>query len=514
MTDQDTFEGLFAQFDEVVESGESPPMAISTTNLTHSRAPSLGTRLIRWLLQGSGVMVIYLTFFLVLIARPEEFLVDTVGLLVIVGLLSPLMGPRPLAHPWRWAMLVATTSALAALVAALAHWLSFVMQAPPLTALVLSLCELGEKTTSPRILLLCALAGTLVFGMARRLAAANPWIETRGRWRPWRRTLGLSALGLLAGLVVGLPILYQVTWSQAWIVATHHRLPAGQPQAFSTSGDLATILTGHPAGDDFQAQTIVNALRRPQLLEALPLCTAYLEGPNPLTVSDLSLLTALMSRCEVESLDSTGESFLWAAYGRAYHNELGLRGGMLATRIFRQTLLRPLCSTAATAEMLEDWGKRAETMVVLKPASQAGADWFFLDHLSSYRPGTPSPFLNQARLHRPLKLFGLQTPWTPASLAVDAERTLAVLIYSYRRDEIDRNKSAADVLAPPYTSSGLFDQPLWELFTSVTDEHPYRYAADDEALLRTILTLKEARLQTGYYPPAPDIPETLVLRPT
>lgn len=503
MMQEESMEGLFAQFDQVAEKGPGPSVAVSATNLTHSRAPSLATRLVRWILQGSGLMVLYLTVFFLIVGRPQEILLESIGLIIIAMLVAPLMGARPLAHPGRWALLLMLVSVLAAVDTAIARWPFFLAQSTgaPVSAMVLAACEVAERATAPLTVLGCITAGFVLMWLGRMLAKANPWLETRARWKSWRRVLGLSSVGLIAGIAVALPLLHRITWSQDWLLENKAHLPTAVPQAYSSPGDLSSIFLGQPATGKVDASTTIDKLTRIELVKKMSSAADYLESNKPLTVTDLPFIKQLMMRGELEQQDSEIDRFLWAAYVRAFHKQLDFQAGTIATRVLRQTLLHRLAGSPENSEELAMWEKRGDSLLVLKPVSQRGADALFLERLGTYRPGFPSPLLTRPEFHRPLRLFGIETPWTPAALSLDAERTLAVLVFSHRRNDLaPKNTGYERLLLPPFTHIDLFDATLYDLFTAVTDEQPYHYAADDEALFWTVLQLKKKKLKSGRFP--------------
>lgn len=121
MPKEESLEGLFEQFDEIVDSKE-PPAIPADSRLTRSRVPSLTARGLRWVLQGGGLLATLLLLVLVNIVEPREWLGNLLGLSAVVFIASPLLGQGPLAQPLRWFNVTFLALALSIVPASFSRW--------------------------------------------------------------------------------------------------------------------------------------------------------------------------------------------------------------------------------------------------------------------------------------------------------------------------------------------------------------------------------------------------------
>jgi hypothetical protein len=511
-TNEPSFQSLFSQFDEVAERG-TQPLPPPSTALTHSRAPDLWTRLVRAAVQGWGLVAIFLALELAVLASGKELVLSLMGLLLATFLATPLLGARPMAQPLRWAGVLLLATVLATGFASLARWPVYLASSfnAPLSALVLATCSVVEKATAPSLLATLAVTTALLYAGGRMLSRSHPWIETRVPRRPWRQALSLGTLGLLLGLLAALPLLHSRLWNQPWMAQVKLPRPGSSSQSFSRAGDLSAILTGRQAREDVDFASAVRGLSKEEFLQKASQAGQYLSETRELTVVDLAALAELLNRGLTEAPEPRLEELFWSAYLHAFRNELGWQMGWQATMGLRRFVLPELCNTTGSPQMLETWSRRLDQLVIIKPVARRATDALFLERLSQYRPGFPNSLGHRAEFQRPLHLFGLPTRWKPADLALEAERSLALLVYSRLRREISETELLRPEvqLAPPYTRNRLFDQPLKELYASITTENSFPFAAADAQLFGIILELKKARLENGIYPASWQVPPEL-----
>lgn len=505
MADDESLEDLFTQFDDVVEAGEKPSPPPSTT-LTHSRAPSLWTRFVRWTVQGSGPLVAYVALFLVAVGRHFEMVGDALGLCLVVFVAAPLLGQRPLAQGRRWALVAGLATLLAACLATLVRWPSLLMEGAeaPLASLVLAGCSVVETATSPLTLLWCLLTGTALFWLGRRLASANPWVETRPGGRAWRRTASLALGGLFLGVTLSLPLLHYVLWQQSWMLQA--QTPAPKVARESAPNDLISLILSEPTASVQDIESTIKSWDRKTLLSQAAKTTAYLTENRALTSHDLTALEGMLARCSRDDEDPNGVlgEFAWQAYRRALRGELGRGPSFLAGAALRKQALSTLSASSGANVAL--WQQRALEMTNPRTVTREEIDGVFLRKLAVHTPGYT--MLSHAKYEQPLRLFGLNSRWSPRALALEAERTWALLLYSHRRQSLTSPRGFSLGLHSPYSGMLFFDLPVQKLMGKVVGDLPYQGFSYDKQLLEAILELNAIKAATGAYPTAyPKLPD-------
>lgn len=513
MQDQEeTFEGLFAQFDPVVDDGPRPT-ANTNLALTASRRPGPRERVVRWIVQGNGMLTMFLIAFLATVIDLQEIGVSVFGALLVSALFAPLLGRRPLAQPVRWSVMALMSAALVTLAASAARF--FVVlhdsRSAPMSALVSALCSVLSQAASLRGALLCLLLVGLSLALTRWLSQSHPWLETRPERRAWRRPVSLALVGLLGGSLFTLPLFHHMLWNQPWLVASGLEMQSPRDVAYSQPNDLGGLLSLPEGfarqGDHFQGFSLTPA----QSAAA----TAYLSQGRPLTVRDHRAIREI-TRASLNLGKPFETDLLWQIYLRAYDREVNPYWESSASALLRHRILPTFAQTATSAALLETWDERLERLQVIKAVSKGATDRLFLERLQDYSPTLYQNAFQRADYERPLHLFGLDTGWAPAALALDAERSLALLIYSHRRRLFDQPGFLREpALAPPYTPLSLFgEESLHRLFGSVNNKVTRPEFQQDNNLLQDVWNLKKQKLETGRFPSNPDLHSDLPYRST
>ncbi len=503
--DDDTFEGLFSQFDPLVQAGPKP-IANTGLALTASRRPGPRERLVRWIVQGNGLLLGFLVAFLATLISLREIGLSALGVLLIGALITPLLGRRPLAQPVRWSVMALLAAALATGVASFARF--FVLlhdsRSAPMSAGVSALCSVLSQAASPQGAAVVGLMVLLSLAVARWLAATHPWLETRPERRAWRRPVSLALLGLIGGTLFTLPLFHHMLWNQPWI------------RKSGLEGQMAIdIVYGQP--DDLGGLLDLQDGGGPEDLDLPPAqaaaATTYLAQGRPLTVRDHHVIREIMAQ-SLRQAKPYQADLLWQIYLRAYDREVSPYWESTASALLRHRVLPAFAETPTSEALLKTWDERLERLTVIKAVSKEAVDRLFLERLQDYSPTLYQNAFQRADYERPLHLFGFNTGWTPAALALDAERSLALLIYSHRRRLFDQPGFLREpALAPPYTPLSLFgEDSLYRLFGSVNNKVANRDLQEDNDLLQDVWNLKAERLKTGRFPSNPDLHSHLTYR--
>lgn len=506
--DDDTFEELFSQFDPLVQDGPRP-VANTGLALTASRRPGPGERLVRWIVQGNGLLTLFLLAFLATLIDVREVGLSALGVLLVSALIAPLLGRRPLAQPVRWTVMALLAAAGVTLVAATARF--FVLlhdsRSAPVSAMVSALCSVLSRATSPsggapRTAVLIVLSLVL----ARWLATAHPWLETRPERRAWRRPASLALLGLIGGTLFTLPLFHHMLWNQPWVVKARAELgpSATRDVAYGRPDDIVGRLS-LPEGSNLEGLALTPT-------QAKTIVT-YLAQGRTLTVRDHHALRTIINHSLREARPYSND-LLWQIYLRAYDREFAPYWETAASALLRHRIFPALAQESTSEALLKTWHDRLERLEVIKPVSKEAVDDLFFERLQDYSPALYQDALQRADYERPLRLFGFSTGWTPAALATDAERSLALLIYSHRRRLFDQPGFLREpALAPPYTPLSLFgEDSLYRLFGSVSNKVGNHDLQVDGRLLRDLWKLKQQKLETGRFPSNPDLHASLSYR--
>lgn len=393
MPKEESLEGLFEQFDEIVDSKE-PPAIPADSRLTRSRVPSLTARGLRWVLQGGGLLATLLLLVLVNIVEPREWLGNLLGLSAVVFIASPLLGQGPLAQPLRWFNVTFLALALSIVPATFSRWPGMLAEsnAAPVSVYIASACSVLEQATSPTTLLLTLALAVGLFFLSQALSHANPWIESRARRSPWRRVLSLALLGTILGGLLALPLGHQALWGQSWIVELAKGPWISPPSVpYSRPGDLGGLILGRDASSEEDLDTkLVLELSDPDLDTATQKAAQYLQQAPALTIADRLIIIRLMRRCLEAPRGASVSEFLWQAYLLVHHDRLTPSMNTLATEALRRQVLPALCQSETTPELLTLWQQRSEELLVLKP-SQAFWHDHPLDSIRACRRGGTKP---------------------------------------------------------------------------------------------------------------------------
>lgn len=465
----------------------APPEVPESLAYTRTRGVGVLDRLSRWLVQGPGLLLLFFLAFVFSIAKEPEIGLNLLGILLTLWVVSPLLGKRPLAHPWRLtALLLPATLMLSVSVVMVRCGIENVeLSKDPIVYFTRVGLDVVEKATEPKVVVWTAVAALGLLALGRFLAARNPWLELSASPPRWRKIASLLILGLIFGSLATVPIAAKLAWSQPWLntsIAETQPLPRKK----SEPGDLGSQFPEYL--NDVGSLETSPQERVKHLLRA---ATKRLNSPKSLTQSDYRVMALLLKHgAATRTQDPDLSEFTWAVFihqGRGGHVHYS----------FHKAFAQHVLVAMGQASELTPWQKKMEALPAIEPVQPSQLDGAVANHLR--KTGEES-----GRYPYGLRLFGIETPLNKRTLTWRAEMTPQLLLYIRAR----RQKTPDELV------DSLFqDQYVWPLNKSWRDlsgpiiislrELPGRQNHDylrTRKLTDTIVKLRTERLKSGRYP--------------
>ncbi len=499
MSEENEFESLFAEFDQTSEKAAPPPIP---EQFSYTRARHVGawTRLLRWIVQGPGLLLGFYLIFLTQIVKEPEAGMNLPGTLLCLWLITPLLGTRPLAHPLRIAVLLIPSMMFLIFNSALVRCgiENVESQKSPIRYLSKAVLTSLEKATEPVTVAGLAVVLIALILAGRKLALISPWVETQLVISRWRRGISYLVLGLSLGLLLSLPLAYRLAWSQPWLntpeLESTQRILA--KEAPNDLGELLPELLKNAKRGSFTPEQQLGFYRT---------ATQRLQNSAPLTVRDLAVLRKLVLNVVDPKLDPTMAEFSWEAFRRCSLGELSPYG-------VHNLVVLQLIPQLAASQDLEFWEERLSGLEV-QPMTPMQTDAAVATAIRKESKRWQSP----GRRHMPLHLFGQATRIDHYQFPYQVENTAKILLYLKVRRAVGTSESLTGVLGKqkPWLVQGAWQELSKDLAVGLGEQSaPKHYLyIDNHQLLKNVLEMKSIKAKTGLYPAeAPNLPLKIIYR--
>lgn len=243
----------------------APPEVPESLAYTRTRGVGVLDRLSRWLVQGPGLLLLFFLAFVFSIAKEPEIGLNLLGILLTLWVVSPLLGKRPLAHPWRLtALRLPATLMLSVSVVVVRCGIENVeLSKDPIVYFTRVGLDVVEKATEPKVVVWTAVAALGLLALGRFLAARNPWLELSASPPRGRKIASLLILGLIFGSLATVPIAAKLAWSQPYL------------RTRKLTDTIVKLRTER-----------LKSGRYPEQVENLPVAVHYISGSSTATVID------------------------------------------------------------------------------------------------------------------------------------------------------------------------------------------------------------------------------------
>jgi hypothetical protein len=460
-------------------------------------------RLAAWLSRGYGLLGLWLLLLLIMTVSDMNTLLLSLGISsVIVLMVVPFLGERPLAAPWRLAGAMIFLAPVVSLVSGVARWLVDSLLGDSYSRFRLfplaEACQLYlERTATFRVVISVGLLTVLLYQLGRYLVKTQPWVDTRLGVRGYHRYASLLLLAIAGGLLV-LPPLY-VEWK-----VSHLQWPASVSPSDETlkrrplrHGDLSFSTFQGEYENDISPGGLLRDMPDEEFLRGLVDINSRLEEPHYRIIwDDFYFMHELLER--VVALKS--HSPIALKYLLFVHRERQRSETVFITRDFDRALMAQsqLLIEVDSPEELERWSQLVGG--VPEECTLDDLDEEALRLLK--RPGSGRLGAREFENH-PLTLFGWECGPSLVDLLDNFERKVFLLDYSVRRSSPPRaGKHPFSRLKRGRPTTFWPEESLEEFYWRLKCQTVERDRFPTARLLHSLIAFRKHKLDQGVYPEA------------